>query len=531
MVTLELKNTLIHEQMQRDFGISYQRAERHLAKYLDGLATLVNEALQRERTAWERKGIYSLSLHRLANLGPQLGAKRQRLHAWLSQHGLSVVQIVERGDNIKGEVSRVRINEDLVTLHDPLRLQADASGRALDAYLAGDSASNAALVAELYPELDAILSRNDTQQLAAVFDAVPINVVSLEAYGVWVETNSQLSLAKRETYLRQVRTILAVARHLDGTFLQRKKASPFGRTYYAGVSVQSVNKTLRRAMLGHSWEYDMRSAAVTWKMGFAHDYLAAHSPGTAIRDAFRSTMLFLDDKRDWMESAARLTFTDENEITDWHRGLIKEAMQAISFGARVQERGWRAGNGEWQRPALAEILRNPEQRASFLSDSLVRRFIEEQRLLDRHLFNSAKSAPAIAENALLRNTGGSLSKSRVIAFLFQHAETEVMNIVRGKIAEFNRQRSDNEREIKILANVHDAIVLDRRLGVELKSEIELAIRAETGNRYWKIGAAKELSPFVAVGSAESILEARREETAHRARIAAETRAAKGYENI
>ena len=62
------------------------------------------------------------------------------------------------------------------------------------------------------------------------------------------------------------RTILAIASVMSGNYLQRKKPSAFGRLYYEGVSVQNINKELRRAVLGNCWEYDIRSSVVAWKM-------------------------------------------------------------------------------------------------------------------------------------------------------------------------------------------------------------------------------------------------------------------------
>jgi hypothetical protein len=42
---------------------------------------------------------------------------------------------------------------------------------------------------------------------------------------------------------------LGVAAVTRGYYLQRRKASPFGRVYYEGTSVQNVNKELRRAVI------------------------------------------------------------------------------------------------------------------------------------------------------------------------------------------------------------------------------------------------------------------------------------------
>ena len=46
----------------------------------------------------------------------------------------------------------------------------------------------------------------------------------------------------------------------------------------------------------------------------------------------------------------------------------------------------------------------------------------------------------------------------------------------------------------VLTNIHDAIITKEKLGVELLSEIEQLMRAQTGNRYWRLGA-KQLKRY------------------------------------
>jgi hypothetical protein len=91
-----------------------------------------------------------------------------------------------------------------------------------------------------------------------------------------------------------------------------------------------------------------------------------------------------------------------------------------------------------------------------------------------------------------------------------------MDIVRATAAANDR---------KPLANVHDAIFFKRRLGAELKAEIEWQMRSQTGNPYWHL-TAKELTRYE-----PRYLDARLEESAHCARIEQEQALAQGYESI
>ena len=115
----------------------------------------------------------------------------------------------------------------------------------------------------------------------------------------------------------------------------------------------------------------------------------------------------------------------------------------------------------------------------------------------------------------LQTQGGNPSKPKIVAFLYQHDETEVMDIVRDSLAEYGRT---------VLANIHDAIVVKQRLSVDLKHEIELRMREQTNNSYWSLGE-KRLHRWDA-----SAQEAKAQEVAHQRRIAEEEALAAGYKN-
>jgi hypothetical protein len=51
-----------------------------------------------------------------------------------------------------------------------------------------------------------------------------------------------------------------------------------------------------------------------------------------------------------------------------------------------------------------------------------------------------------------------------------------------------------KRGRKVLARIHDAIIIDRKLGVDNKIEVEEAMQRATSNPYWHL-TPKELQPF------------------------------------
>jgi predicted lipid carrier protein YhbT len=103
-----------------------------------------------------------------------------------------------------------------------------------------------------------------------------------------------------------------------------------------------------------------------------------------------------------------------------------------------------------------------------------------------------------------------------MAYLYQHGETQVMDIVR-RVALTKGHRP--------IANVHDAIFFKRRLGVDFKTEIEMQMREQTGSPYWHL-TPKQLERYK-----PRSLNAAAEESEHKKRIAQEEALAKGYKSM
>ena len=496
-------------------------ASRALDKYCRALEHLIFASLSRGRRPEELKlDLYAISLERLANAGGRIGPKKMRLHQWLRENGMELVRPATTGSNLTGQVSQVKLT-DLAVMTNQLELNIDAmrpelTEREIAAYLTGDEESNAALCALLYPDAE---SMTDEEQIRGTFDFLPVDSRSLTNYIEWLSTEATLITADRKaTALHQARLVLGVASYYDGWYLQRRKASEFGRMYYEGVSVQNVNRELRRAILGDCWEYDIRSSVISWKMGFAQAFLTSQGvvERDAVRRSFLSTLCYIEDRDDFMVTVRRSVFTDPEEATtaEFQTKLIKQAITAISFGARATSTGWPNGSGGITNSALVDILRNPDQRRRFLADMSVRRFIREQNCLDDFIFVLVKArCPELLTKESLQTPSGRPSKSRVLAFLYQHAETEVMDIVTQAAAKHGRQP---------IARVHDAIFFRKRLTLDLKLEIEDEMQQRTGNPYWRL-TAKALEGYRSLNRDQM-----REEREHRSRIAYEEQLASGY---
>jgi hypothetical protein len=493
-------------------------AERALHKYVKTLEDMLFASLQRQATPMQRKlELFSISLQKLANEGGQIGPRKQRLHAWLREHGFNLVEPVVKGSNLVGTVSECKLTQ-WVTMVDTMAIEEailinSTSNRDIDAHLGGDEHSNIELMHLLYPEF-----KRYKNNLAALeqFELVEVDVESLKSYIYWLVTDAiHISREQKDMALRQARIVLGIANVLSHHYPQRKKPSAFGRMYYEGTSIQNVNKELRRAILGNCWEYDIRSSVIAWKMGWAKEYMQTRAPDKELRKVFQATISYLEDKSDFMATVKHFTFDAESPVPkDLQTKLLKTAFTAISFGARVSSTGWKSDSGEWTNPAIVDILKNADDRRRFLADPTVKAFIAEQTLLDDYLYDKVKQERAeLLKQPFLQTASGRPSKSKILAYLYQHDETEIMNVVRALAKKYGREP---------LANIHDAIVFRKRLGVDIKTEMEFAMQDHSGNPYWHL-TAKELKRYT-----PRLLDVEVEEAAHRARMLAEEQFAEQY---
>ena len=518
-ITIDAK---VYEALQKAFPKPANTAHRALAKYISVLETMLFKSLHFAATPLQQKlDLFAISLQQLANQGGQIGPKKLRVHAWLRNNNLNLVEAVITGSNLTGSVSQCKLTS-LVTMVDTLAVEdkiltSISSDRELDQYLSGDEFSCYQLVNLLYPE---IKRRASDAELDDLFDVLPVDVDSVKSYIVWLSTEAELiTLQKKNQALRQARIILAIASVMNGYYLQRKKPSDFGRLYYEGVSVQNINKELRRAVLGDCWEYDIRSSVVAWKMGWAKQYIGSRGQGADLRKVFSATLGFLEDKNDFMATVRHFTFDESSPVPlDLQPKLLKQAFTAISFGARVTTHGWQNESGGWSNPALVDIIRNSADRDRFLNDLTVQAFIKEQGILDAHLYERVKAQRRdLLSKPFLQTPSGRPSKSKILAYLYQHDETEVMNVVCAVAEKYDREP---------FARVHDAIFFKRKLSVDLRHEMELCMQEHSNNPYWRL-SHKQLERYE-----PRYLDLKKEQDAHEERIRLETiRAQEHYANL
>ena len=484
MITLEI-NPLVLKKLRMAFPKPANCADKALEKYRVLLEGLLFKAVQRGRSTYElRFDLYSIPVSELTHKGPQLNAGKQRLHAWLKKNNLELVRAVEVGTNLSGLVSKVKLTE-LVVIKDHVntikqKLLVANTPNEIRAVLTGSTQENMKIFGSLFPDYFSYLSN---QQRAKIFDTAPIDIESLQAYIVWLNTKAtKFNAASIETQTRQAMQILAVAMYTNGFFPQRRKPSEFGRMYYAGVSVQNVDKTLRRAMLGNCWEYDVRAAVITWKLTFAEDLAKKLGPTKSYQQQFWASILYVTGRKEFMRDVRAETFGRDSELAvDFQHSLIKQAVTAIGFGARANTNGWRVANGEWINPSLVTIIKNSDERKRFLSCPIVQQFIQEQAQLDKYLADGMKEEMPDVYFSPLVTPKQNPSKSRAVAYLYQHSETLAMNVARRVLAKYG---------ILPIANIHDAFIVRYKLSVDVQHEIISEMQTEMQNPYFSIKGSK-----------------------------------------
>ena len=439
-------------------------AEKALNKYILVIENMLNEAILRGRDGFDSKlNLYSISLHELANKGPQIGPEKIRIHKWLKQNDYMLVKSVELGSGITGNISRVKLTELIQSKDIDDRLNPQ----------------------EAFEKTHPNFNNLTQQEIDIDYDKTEVNIDSLNTY---IDSIAPQGIEPRKNKLRiafhQARRIAAVATYKNGVYYQKRKLSFFGRIYYEGLSVQNVNKTLRVAMLGNGYEYDIRSSVVSWKLGFAQAYINAHEPNNTIDKVFPTCEEYSVNKSILINRIKRNVFKYSKKDDKDESRSIKDALTALNFGARVSGNSYTDKQGKNHKQAIAGILSNKVECNLFLHCPIVTAFIDEQKKLDNFILDFVKNTKPELLKLVNPKNNKVLNKKSLLAFMYQHAETETMEIVRDMVMQNN---------LSILGNIHDAIILKKKLSHSLKKKIESAMKLATNNPYWFL-VEKKLKP-------------------------------------
>jgi hypothetical protein len=235
------------------------------------------------------------------------------------------------------------------------------------------------------------------------------------------------------------------------------------------------------AFLGSSWEYDCKSCSTAWKMSFATDWHAQKkSRKLDVLQSFAAMMLYLEDKEAFFDAVILKVYN--SQPTPEYKATIKEAMTALGFGAKLSLGTWRSDTGEENQSSLFEVFdRDTTVLKRFIDCFLVKQFNLEQQTLNKFIvakFSGDAHWQAEMTAEQLRKKTKQFSAAQKIVWLYQHAETIMMDIVRAEV-----KKSGNA----ILANVHDAVVVRNQIPAKLLNKIERQVQQPTGVGYFRLG--------------------------------------------
>ena len=489
MITLTIDPSVL-ESLSKAF--KKNSATKALQKYTSQLEKLLGEAVMLGRSPYDRKlDLYSISVDELWQNGPRVGSKTTRLHRWLDDHDLALIKIIDRGNNINGVKSKVKLTK-LANGTELFAIEKTASDsyRLLRDIDKIDQTTICSIAQDHYPDFTVDAWNNG--ELKHLYDVVKVNRASLESYLDWILNKTyKITESKRQEYARHAQFVLTISKLFAGLFPQRKKKSDFGRTYYSGISIQNINKMLRKAILAPAFEYDINTSVCAWKLGFACENVAKRDREQEIKAKHLSLYQYVSAKKEFIESIRINVFpgTAKKEH-EGQRKLIKSALTALSFGATLKVKGWRDASGARCYPAISSVFGTDTAAAAlFIKNDFVTAFQKDHDAIDSYLFAEfRKEHPEDSKTPdFLKTERGRVSRSKVIAYLYQHYETAWMDEIRKFIAEKTKR--------KVLANIHDAIILDKKLSVDELSDLKQHIQTTQDNPFITLNRTV-LDPFV-----------------------------------
>ena len=190
--------------------------------------------------------------------------------------------------------------------------------------------------------------------------------------------------------------------------------------------------------------------------------------------------LYLEDKAAFFDAVILEVYN--SQPTPEYKATIKEAMTALGFGAKLSMGTWRSDTGEENQSSLFEVFdRDTVVLKRFVECNLVKTFNAEQQTLNKFIVakfsgDAAWQAEMTAEQQ--RKKVKQFSAAQKIVWLYQHAETITMNMVRAEL-----KKSGNT----VLANVHDAVVVRNQIPAYLLAKIERKVQVRTGVDYFRLG--------------------------------------------
>jgi len=482
LLKLEYSSKVTNALMKAFPRFSPQKAHDKLIEYTKMLERLMRRAKITRKKLRNKSKIYEFEGTNLWDKSSWVGTiKPKRLHQWLTDNRVPLVINTNTRRNTK-ELAKFRTTSLLTVKNESLLdLLRSMSPTEIAYFLDNPSIDDIDEINDYLKEFRSLSVAEQSEQ----YDMVQVDIESLKNYikklgnrQVFIEYFKQESDADNAEY------ILRIAQLNNGQLPQLKFKSDFGRNYYKNWSVLNVSKRVREAFLGDSWEYDCKSCSASWKMAFAHEWHDSKKrPSKSFEDSVCGLSLYLEYKSEFFDEVIDCTYLAEFPYSHEHKvRVIKEAMTAIGFGAKLTMGSWKASDGEIKSSSLLQVFdENTTLLRRFIDCTIVREYNDEQSNLNKFIvdkFSTDSVWLAELEESRKSRNRKPYKLNQKISWLFQHAETLMMDLVRDELEKLGKT---------VLANVHDAIVVRERLTKSELLAIEMNVRANTQVEYFALG--------------------------------------------
>jgi hypothetical protein len=482
MLTLEYSPKVTNALMKAFPRYTKEKAEKKLSKYITTLQRMMRRAKLNKQHSRKNRNIYELEAKILWDKTGQLGTPSVSLHKILMDNRVPLVINTNHKRGKNKELAKFRKTSLLTVKNESLldRLRSMTSPEVAD-FLDNPSQDEIDEINDYLKDFRSLSTVEQNEQ----YDIVDVDIDSLKNY-IKKLVNRQILIEhyKQESDADHAEYILRIAQLNNGQLPQLKFKSDFGRNYYKNLSVQNVSKRVREAFLGDSWEYDCKSCSASWKMAFAQEwYDSKKRHSKSFEDSVSGLTLYLEYKSEFFDEVIDRTYLAEFPYSYEHKtATIKEAMTAIGFGAKLTMGTWKASDGEIKSSSLLQVFdENTTLLRRFIDCTVVRQYNDEQSILNKYIvgkFSSDATWVAELEASRLNRNRKSYKLNQKISWLFQHAETEMMRIVKKKLQKLGKT---------VLASVHDAIVVRERLTQKELLVIEKHVRRITKVQYFALG--------------------------------------------
>src|SRR5690606_36193138 len=273
---------------------------------------------------------------------------------------------------------------------------------------------------------------------------IPVDMENLQNYIDNCDYDlAQNSAGKNDKWHKKVRRnqsqaqlIYRIAKSMDGQFPQYEKPSVYGRTYYHGLSIQTMSKEVRSAALGEHYQYDMNAAVYGIKLGIINEIERErrNTPNDRhiennLFGQWTYTKEYLQEKDAIRKRLVMDCLLDTKGNFKAKLTIIKKALTAIGFGAKTDIQFL---YGE-KLPAIKAIIWNNDDRERFLNDRFVKNFFKEQKEITEYVIEHLKKTGEFDQiKQLIKAEKGPqrLTSDHILAFMFQQFEKGIMdNIV------------------------------------------------------------------------------------------------------